>query len=218
MKTPSKTNHGIKRTAITAAIILMFLLPASNSMADRRHTRHDSRHYGKVVGGLPSGHITVQVGRLPFFYCSGVFYKRGLSGFFVVPAPIGAIITSLPIGFSIVIADRNTYFYYNDVYYKRVPSGYVVVDPPTTAGVIKEAPSQDEQPEPIGNRLVVNTERLNVRSGPGENFDIMYEVLKGDSLEVLGNSPGWVYVKLPSGKFGWVQVKYTEPENPPAKG
>jgi uncharacterized protein YgiM (DUF1202 family) len=171
-----------------------------------------------MVGRLPSGHRTIRVGKIPYFYHAGIFYRRGLSGFLVVHAPIGVFIASLPIGFRTVIVDDSTYYYYNDVYYQKTSNGYEVVEPPSEVVVVKEVPSQVKHPEPIGNRLVVNTERLNVRSGPGENFDIVFEVVEGDTLEVFGNAPGWVYVKLPSGKFGWVRVTYTESLNPPAKG
>jgi uncharacterized protein YgiM (DUF1202 family) len=54
---------------------------------------------------------------------------------------------------------------------------------------------------------------LNVRSGPGANHEVTSQIRQGAILEVHGTSPGWLFVKLPSGKFGWVMEKFTVPQS-----
>ena len=60
---------------------------------------------------------------------------------------------------------------------------------------------------------VVNTGRLNVRSGPGVAFGILTRVGRGETLTLLGrNSAGsWVNVKIGSGIVGWVNAAYIVP-------
>lgn len=58
--------------------------------------------------------------------------------------------------------------------------------------------------------LVVNTYRLNVRSGPGAGHDIITEVAGGTVLPVLSLRVGsdWIQVSSPAGP-GWVNSFYT---------
>ena len=57
--------------------------------------------------------------------------------------------------------------------------------------------------------------RLNLRSGPGEQYRIM-EVLKtGDSLEVLKRDDKWTMVRTPAGDEGWIPGGYLDPQPPP---
>ncbi len=126
-------------------------------------------------------------------------------------APIGAIVVALPVGFE-------TYYYYGGVYYQKVPSGYVVVEPPPESAVV-EQPSAPIQPPPTGIRRVsVTVHTLNVRAGPGESHPVIHQASQGNILVIHGNAPGWFYVQLPSGMFGWVMEKFTAPVSPPASG
>lgn len=58
----------------------------------------------------------------------------------------------------------------------------------------------------------------NIRSGPGIDFPVIHQLRDGDRLTVYGYAPKWLYVKLPSGEFGWVMLQYTLPVSPPASG
>ena len=69
-----------------------------------------------------------------------------------------------------------------------------------------------------GQFLVVDAYSLNVRSGPGTNHPVVNQVGQGMQLEVKGSAPGWYYVRLPSGAFGWVMGKYTHLLPSPAQG
>ena len=75
------------------------------------------------------------------------------------------------------------------------------------------------QPLPAeGERMSVITHTLNVRSGPGMNFPVINYAYQGNLLTINGKAPGWLYVQLPNGQFGWVMAKYTTQISPPAKG
>ncbi|HKK13209.1 MAG TPA: SH3 domain-containing protein, partial [Gammaproteobacteria bacterium] len=54
---------------------------------------------------------------------------------------------------------------------------------------------------------------LNVRAGPGLEFTVIARVERGVSLAVFGSGPGWYYVRLPDGQYGWVMTQYTIPVN-----
>ncbi|MDA8234767.1 MAG: N-acetylmuramoyl-L-alanine amidase [Clostridia bacterium] len=58
--------------------------------------------------------------------------------------------------------------------------------------------------------VVVKGTYLNVRSGPGTNFGIVFKALKGQELRVTTESKGWYKVNLTSTKEGWVASWLTE--------
>lgn len=62
---------------------------------------------------------------------------------------------------------------------------------------------------PTGNRIVVNTGSLNVRSGPGSAFSPVTTVSGGTQLAVLGVAPDgvWYLVQGPFGE-GWVNSEF----------
>ena len=117
----------------------------------------------------------------------------------------------LPIGFSTVIVTGTTYYYSDGVYYRQVPAGYMVIEPPPEVVVVQQPPPGTPASEKAGDRVTVSVQSLNVRTGPGLNFSVIQVVNQGETLEVFGNAPGWLYVKFSSGIFGWVQETYTAP-------
>ena len=52
-------------------------------------------------------------------------------------------------------------------------------------------------------------DNFNVRTNPGYLFPVLLMVQQGTELTVYGQAPGgeWIYVKTPSGAFGWVFAK-----------
>jgi len=66
---------------------------------------------------LPRTYVSISVGGLPFFYFSGMFYKRFGSDYMVVAAPIGAHVTTLPSGFIGFSIGEATFYYANNTYY-----------------------------------------------------------------------------------------------------
>jgi uncharacterized protein YgiM (DUF1202 family) len=176
------------------------------------------RHHHGVVAHLPRGYHSFRIGNREYYHHQGLFYRRSPRGFIVIGAPIGAVIATLPLGFSTVIVAGTTFYYYDGVYYRHVPAGYMVVDPPPETIVVQEPPSVTPVSPEAGDRVTVSVQRLNVRSGPGMEFSVIQIVNEGDTLEVRGNAPGWLYVKFQSDKFGWVQEAYTTPVIVPPSG
>lgn len=82
------------------------------------------------------------------------------------------------------------------------------------------APPCSEPPFPAndGQHVSVAPERLNVRIRPDCEAQVIAVSQQGTRLKIYGRAPGWLYVKLPSGQFGWVMAEYTCPLFPPAKG
>jgi uncharacterized protein YgiM (DUF1202 family) len=66
-------------------------------------------------------------------------------------------------------------------------------------------------PENGFGRVSVEIYALNVRSGPGLQYAVTGYVCRDDILVVYNHVPGWLYVQLPSGRFGWVMPEYTTP-------
>jgi hypothetical protein len=66
----------------------------------------------------------------PFFFHSGVWYRRGGPGFVVVRPPIGIIVPVLPPSYATVVVGSVPYYYADDTYYEQAPGGYAVVSPP----------------------------------------------------------------------------------------
>jgi uncharacterized protein YgiM (DUF1202 family) len=90
----------------------------------------------------------------------------------------------------------------------RPQAPVMVCNPP---GAIPPMPTE-------GERMSVTTHILNVRSGPGLNFSVISYVYRGNLLTINGSAPGWLYVQLPNGRFGWVMAQYTAQISPPARG
>ena len=205
MSVKSKITYAVF-SILTVTILNLFpIFESGSALAFKPYSRRAAPHAvprpGKVVARLPAAHIAVWAGGAKFFFHGGVFYRRGHSGFIVVHAPVGAILPSLPIGFSIIVMDGVTYCYLHGVYYQKAPSGYIVVNAPIP-----------EQPQVAsGNRVTVTAQLLNVRSGPGMQFPAIRQARQGDVLTVHGTAPGWLYVRLPEGTFGWVSETFTVP-------
>lgn len=158
---------------------------------------------GPRLHSLPGEPMQIRHGGDAFFFHRGWFYRRGGAGLVLVEPPIGVVVSSLPVGFVTLTLGGLLYYELNGVYYRRVTDGYVVVEPP----VVVERPN----PAVSGDRIVVQTDLLNVRTGPGLDQEVMDQVSRGSVLRVIGKEPGWYYVELPDGSRGWVMEQFTVP-------
>lgn len=217
------------RTIIYLVLASMTLLPAQVSLA--RGPGHGGRGGGgrppvyKPGGGyvkhLPRGASSITVkGGGRYSYYGGHFYRPGPYGHRRVRAPYGAVVGRLPLGFATLMLAGVLYYTYLGVYYRPAPGGFVVVQPPSQ--VVVTAPpvvASDGIVQPStsasGNVSVI-AQSLNVRSGPGGNFPVIAVVYNGNNLVVQGMAPGWYYVWMPSGGYGWVSSQFTTPLRPPA--
>lgn len=86
-----------------------------------------------------------------------------------------------------------------------------VAQPTATKKPPTAVPTRTSLPTPIPDAVVI-TERLNVRSGPGINYDVLGTVNEGDALDVTGQSPGgsWIKVETQDGMEGWVSSDLVE--------
>lgn len=60
----------------------------------------------------------------------------------------------------------------------------------------------------------VIADTLNVRKAPMVGFDVIEKVKEGDVLKKISSLSGWAKVALPSGKRGWVSMRYLQPISP----
>ena len=136
-----------------------------------------------------------------YYYQRGAFYRRGPSGYFWVNPPVGAIVWSLGFGYDTLWISGAWHYYYGGAYYRRVPTGYMVVDPPVAAVV---TPTSTDS---ASGTITVLVPTLNVRTQPESDYPVFYQVHEGDILIVHMTVPGWLYVELPNGEFGWVMTE-----------
>jgi len=199
-----------------------FLLDSSCAWAEPRHKSRDKdmrwdrgdRRWdgdrGRVVHKLPRGTRTLWVGRDRYRHYRGRFYKPAGTGFVSVGAPFGSVVLSLPGSYTRVFVRGVSYYRCDGIYYKRVPSGYMIVESPPKVVVVRDAtPVLIGEGREHGVPVMVTERVLNVRSGPGTGYDVIHLVRRGDLLEVEESTPGWLYVRLPGGEFGWVMAAHT---------
>jgi len=62
---------------------------------------------------------------------------------------------------------------------------------------------------------VVQPSRLNVRSGPSQNYSVVCVVNKGDSVALRGEFNDWLKIAPPDGSRVWISEDYTEIIGPP---
>jgi uncharacterized protein YgiM (DUF1202 family) len=101
------------------------------------------------------------------------------------------------------------------VVYRPAP---VVALPPRAVFAQEVLPQATRVQSPATGKATVTAALLNVRSGPGRNFSVRYQVSQGAVLEIRGNAPGWYYVQLPNGHYGWVMTQFAARASSPADG
>lgn len=163
---------------------------------------------GRIFRDLPLGYAAIMLANSLYYYHAGAFYRPAPGGYIIIDAPVGAVIPALPADYSFLIVDGIRYYTHAGVYYLPVPEGYEVVADPRTS-----------VPQPvISNRVMVMSQTLNVRSGPGLQYYIASRVYRGDMLLVLQREVDWLYVQLPDNNRGWVMTKFTAPSGQRADG
>mgnify|MGYP001822834147 FL=1 len=73
-----------------------------------------------------------------------------------------------------------------------------------------ENPASEDDSLPVVSTAVVNTGALNLRSGPGVEYEaigVVYNKQQVSLLEQPGSS-GWVQVRLSDGQQGWLNSNY----------
>ena len=62
-------------------------------------------------------------------------------------------------------------------------------------------------------KAFIDGEVVNLRKGPGVNYDLVARVLDGQTVWVLDRKPNWAKVKVNNGAVGWVARDYLKPPN-----
>lgn len=62
----------------------------------------------------------------------------------------------------------------------------------------------------LDSNKAVKASRLNVRSGPGENYSVIGQLLKGDAVHELGTTGDWTQIEPPTNSYAFVAAQYLE--------
>ena len=128
------THAGISTFLLNSLLVLSILIFIALPVdAAQRSGRFDPP--GHRVDRLPRGHVTINIGRDPYRYYGGVFYRPYQRGYVVIRAPIGARVRTIPAGYISFGIGARRYYYINSTYYLWEPrySEYVVVEKPDGA-------------------------------------------------------------------------------------
>jgi len=162
---------------------------------------------GAIIDQLPQGYRALRSG---LFFHDGLFFRPAEHGFHIVRPPVGTIISDLPEGSIAVTIAGLDYFLYREIYYRPVPEGYRVVEKPVeTVDVALAAP---------GDRIAVQPEWLNLRSGPGREYEVRQTLRKGTGLTVRVVADDWYFVQMEDGSTGWVMKRYVQLQKQSARG
>lgn len=149
-----------------------------------------------------------------YYYHRGIYYRQLPDRYIATSPPVGSVGVQLPPGYITFQTRGIRYYYYGNVYYTSVPRGYIVADPPYETSSI-DSIAKPQTTSPAGEQAKVTAPMLNIRSGPAIYHPITDQIPRGTTLAVHGNAPVWFFVRLPSGRFGWVTEKFTVSETVP---
>jgi len=65
------------------------------------------------------------------------------------------------------------------------------------------------QPEVVLRQVKITERIVNVRSGPGLDSTIIGQAVAGQTIDVIGAAPDWLYIRTRAGQYGWVMSQYT---------
>ncbi len=109
-----------------------------------------------------------------------------------------------------------------DWYKVQTPSGagwmfgslLKVTGAPATPSPSPVVPASKTSTVASGGQAVINGTNVNIRSGPGTEYDVVSRASMGDRLPLVDQSSYWYKVKLPGGYYGWVVSWLTEVDDP----
>jgi hypothetical protein len=105
-----------------------------------RHHFWNDFAFGRRLGALPLGFLSLELGGLPYFYSDGIYYQAADGGYAEVYPPIGAIIPQAPDGALEVEAGGQTYYYAGGAFYAEQPDGTYAIAPTPIGVVVPELP------------------------------------------------------------------------------
>jgi len=96
--------------------------------------------FGRRLGVLPLGFLSLQIGGAPYFYCGGIYYQPVDGGYQEVYPPVGAAVPQPPEGAIEVVAGGQTYYYAGGAFYLQQPDGTYAIAPTPLGVVVPELP------------------------------------------------------------------------------
>jgi cell wall-associated NlpC family hydrolase len=80
----------------------------------------------------------------------------------------------------------------------------------TTDKAENKTDSQADKTETVAalKKGSVNGNDVNIRKGPGKDYDVICQVNKGDKVEILSSKPEWLQIKTSNGVVGWIYSTY----------
>lgn len=63
-------------------------------------------------------------------------------------------------------------------------------------------------PSAFADEAIITSDQLNIRSGPGTNFDVVGQANTGDTFTIISEQDDWVQIQLESTATGWVINDY----------
>ena len=156
------------------------------------HYIHYGPAFGIHLGILPFGYSTIYVGRSPYYYNDGIYYRPYSNGGYEVTAPpLGAEVSRLPNGAKTTVIDGEKYYELGGTFYQEeISSGnkvrYKVVG---TDGVLNT--NKDDKDGPVVN----NDYNSNTAPAIGSRVD---QLPQGSKVMVINQqkyylSPDGVY-------------------------
>jgi uncharacterized protein YgiM (DUF1202 family) len=64
--------------------------------------------------------------------------------------------------------------------------------------------------------MTVKATKLNLRSGPGENFSVLGRLTHGDAVKQISTKDNWIEIEPPAGAYAFVAAQYLKEEGPGA--
>jgi hypothetical protein len=90
------------------------------------------------------------------------------------------------------------------------PPATVATAPPTSAA----RPNSEEKQQPaISGIGMVNTQQnsLNIRSGPGKQYNVVGKVARGATVAILEDAGQWLKIRLADGTVGYAAKEHIKP-------
>jgi hypothetical protein len=96
--------------------------------------------FGRRLGVLPLGYLSLQIGGVPYYYSDGIYYQPADGGYQEVYPPVGAAVPQPPDGAIEVVAGGQTYYYAGGAFYLQQPDGTYAIAPTPLGVVVPELP------------------------------------------------------------------------------
>jgi SH3-like domain-containing protein len=99
----------------------------------------------------------------------------------------------------------------------QTPQAQTAATPAPAVGGTDAAPAQSTpDPAPTGAKAVVNSPVVNVRTGPGTDFDVVTMVERGAEYDIIGKNgdASWWLICCVDGAEAWIVGEYVDTDGP----